>query len=454
MIYAAEEGNAKIMLGGDWMLGRGLSNFSEPDYLRLVELFRAADASFINLESTVRHTSEGTPTLQPATYMTTPPALLDDVKWFGVDIVSIGNNHVFDFGESGVAATVAHLQDADIPHTGAGINLTMARKPAYFDSAKGRVGVIAVTGFFLPWARAGEARPDSPGRPGLNVLRSNTTYQITPEQLRVLDQMAADLGFKKENARDRKHLFSDKDAPPETADQVMFLNQKFVAGDRPHISTTADANDVRDNLRWISEARRSCDYLIVSVHSHAFAFASAGVEKRSELSDPADYIVEFSRAAIEAGADIVAGHGSHTPLGLEIHQDKPIFYGLGNMVFHNDTVDALPAESIERFGLPVDATAADFQDERTAKDTKGHPGDPIFWENIVAECVFEKGKPAQIVFHPIDLGHGRPRSQRGRPVMATGEVADRILDRVIRLSSALGTNLRKANGTAVYDFGR
>src|SRR5690606_32225773 len=108
MAYAAESGNARIMLGGDWMLGRSLSNFDEPDYLRLVELFRDADASFINLESTVRHPHEGAPTLQPATYMTTPPALLDDVKWFGVDIVSVGNNHVFDFGETGVTAMVGH----------------------------------------------------------------------------------------------------------------------------------------------------------------------------------------------------------------------------------------------------------------------------------------------------------------------------------------------------------
>jgi poly-gamma-glutamate synthesis protein (capsule biosynthesis protein) len=439
------------MLGGDVMLGRRLSTYSEPDYLALVELFRRADASFINLEACVRNRDEGTPTIQPATYMTTPPALLDDLKWFGVDIVSIGNNHVFDFGERGVEAMVAHMLRANIPFTGAGVNMTMARKPAYYDSPRGRVGVVAATEFFLPWSRAGELRGDVAGRPGLNTLRYDKTFYVTPAQLKALDEMATALGFKSENDRDRKHLFSDKDAPPTTIDQVMFLGQRFKAADAVSISTKADKIDLEDNLRWIREARRQCDWLIVSAHSHTFAFSSAGAGKRSDLTDPADHIVEFSRAAIDAGADVVAGHGSHTPLGLEIYAGKPIFYSLGNMVFHNDTIDSLPAESIERFGLPQDATCADFQDERTGKDTKGHPGDRAFWENIVANCEFRDGKISRIVFYPIDLGHGRPRAQRGRPVLAKGDVADRVLDRVVKLSATLGTKLRKEGETVVYE---
>lgn len=450
-IYDAETKRTSIMLGGDVMLGRGLSTYGEPDYLALVDLFRKADTSFVNLEATVRHRAEGTPTIQPATYMTTAPALLDDLKWFGVDIVSVGNNHVFDFGETGVEATVRHLQSANIPHTGAGVNMTMARKPAYFDSPRGRVGLVAATSFFLPWSRAGELRGDVPGRPGLNTLRYDTTYYVTAEQLRILDGIAADLGFKQENARDRKHLFSDKDAPASTAEEVQFLGNRFKSADRAHIRTKADKTDLDDNLRWIREARRQCDWLIVSAHSHSFAFSSATASRRSDLTDPADHIIEFSRAAVDAGADIVAGHGSHTPLGMEIYSGKPIFYGLGNMVFHNDTIDALPAESIERFGLPHDATSADFQDERTAKDTKGHPADPTYWENVVAKCDFQDGGIGRVTFYPIDLGHGRSRAQRGRPVLARGEVAERAIERTIRLSNALGTSIRREGETAVYE---
>jgi poly-gamma-glutamate synthesis protein (capsule biosynthesis protein) len=50
--------------------------------------------------------------------------------------------------------------------------------------------------------------------------------------------------------------------------------------------------------------------------------------------------------------------------------------------------------------------------------------------------------------HPLDLGHGRPRAQRGRPVLARGEVARRVLDRVARLSERFGTRLAIDGETA------
>jgi poly-gamma-glutamate capsule biosynthesis protein CapA/YwtB (metallophosphatase superfamily) len=43
-----------------------------------------------------------------------------------------------------------------------------------------------------------------------------------------------------------------------------------------------------------------------------------------------DYQVEIAHTAIDAGADLVMGHGPHMPLGIEIYKDKPIFYGIGS----------------------------------------------------------------------------------------------------------------------------
>src|SRR5919108_317408 len=45
------------------------------------------------------------------------------------------------------------------------------------------------------------------------------------------------------------------------------------------------------------------------------------------------YQVEIAHAAIDAGADLVMGHGPHMPLGIEIYRDKPIFYGVGSFSF-------------------------------------------------------------------------------------------------------------------------
>jgi poly-gamma-glutamate synthesis protein (capsule biosynthesis protein) len=46
-----------------------------------------------------------------------------------------------------------------------------------------------------------------------------------------------------------------------------------------------------------------------------------------------DYQVEIAHTAIDAGADLVLGHGPHQPLGIEIYKDKPIFYGVGSFSF-------------------------------------------------------------------------------------------------------------------------
>ena len=46
------------------------------------------------------------------------------------------------------------------------------------------------------------------------------------------------------------------------------------------------------------------------------------------------YMREIAHAAIDAGADIVVGHGPHYSLPVEAYRGKPIFYGLGSFSFH------------------------------------------------------------------------------------------------------------------------
>jgi poly-gamma-glutamate synthesis protein (capsule biosynthesis protein) len=47
-----------------------------------------------------------------------------------------------------------------------------------------------------------------------------------------------------------------------------------------------------------------------------------------------DYMRDIAHAAIDAGADIVIGHGPHYSLPVEAYKGRPIFYGLGSFSFH------------------------------------------------------------------------------------------------------------------------
>jgi len=50
--------------------------------------------------------------------------------------------------------------------------------------------------------------------------------------------------------------------------------------------------------------------------------------------EPLQYMTDIAHAAIDAGADIVIGHGPHYSLPVEIYKGRPVFYGLCNLTFN------------------------------------------------------------------------------------------------------------------------
>lgn len=73
----------------------------------------------------------------------------------GVDAVSLANNHLMDFGVVGLMDTISVLDQAKIPHFGAGLNLAEARRPAIIE----RNGIrLALLGYFFLGTRNIEPR--------------------------------------------------------------------------------------------------------------------------------------------------------------------------------------------------------------------------------------------------------------------------------------------------------
>src|SRR5438270_240575 len=79
----------------------------------------------------------------------------EELKWAGFDLLSVANNHAGDFGVEGMRRTARALRDAGLTFAGTGENLAFARSPAYLDSHKGRVALIACTSTFPPASAAG-----------------------------------------------------------------------------------------------------------------------------------------------------------------------------------------------------------------------------------------------------------------------------------------------------------
>ncbi|MEO6162595.1 MAG: CapA family protein [Candidatus Binatia bacterium] len=453
MAYQSEKGNFTIALAGDTMLTRKLTPFTEEHFLKLREILRGADARFANLEGTVHTWDEGTPGITQGTFMTTDPKLLEDLQWLGINLVSCANNHAFDYGEDGVLANLKHLDAAGMVHAGTGKNLAEARAPGYLDTPNGRVALVATTATFRPWNQAGEQRPDLRGRPGINPLGFQTAHYVDAAAFEQLQRISRELGFEKSTERARKHFYSDKELASADSTELSLLGNRYVLGEGFAIATEANQRDLQDNLRWIREARRQADWLVVSAHCHEFGGSSLQTAStRAELEETADFVTKFAHQALDEGADIFVGHGSHFPMGVEIYKGKPIFYSVGNFVFQNETVGFFPADAYERFDLDLKATPSDFLDARTNGGKKGHPSDPAYWENMFPVCEFNKQKLSNIKIYPIDQGFGRPRPQRGRPVLAEGEVAQRVIERVTRLSRRYGTKISRRGDMGVIEL--
>ena len=450
MIYESQSGNIRMVLAGEVMPSRHLTPFTEPDYLAAIELIRAGDVAFTNLETVVRLRNEGTPAFTRGTPMTTAPVLLDDLKWMGFNLMSTANNHMGDFGPDGAAATIEHLRRADLAFAGSGYNLGEARMPGYLDTKAGRVGLVAATTIFKPGEQAAAQRPDAIGRPGVNPVRFTTTYTVDDGAMAALDQIARALGLAQDNVRARQSFFSATEFPEDTAQMLNFLGSEFHRGATFGRTTTVNSHDAEANLRAIREARRQADWVLFSLHNHEYgAQGRTTAPTRMEMEMPAEFVIELSHAAIDAGADAVVGHGMHVTAGIEIYKGKPIFYSLGNHVLQNDTIEVVPAEGYERFGLDMTATPADFLDARNGNGTRSFAAYAEFWETVTATCDYSAGKLTAVRLHPIDLGFRLPRPQQGRPVLARGDTAHRILDRVVRLSRNHGTTIDIEGETAV-----
>lgn len=91
-------------------------------------------------------------------------------------------------------------------------------------------------------------------------------------------------------------------------------------------------NDLEGARHIVSELDSLADIVIVSFHGGAEGAKFQNVPREHEVyygEDRGD-VYEFSHALIDAGADIVFGHGPHVTRGVEVYNKRLIAYSLGN----------------------------------------------------------------------------------------------------------------------------
>ncbi|WP_430811727.1 MULTISPECIES: CapA family protein [unclassified Carboxylicivirga] len=95
---------------------------------------------------------------------------------------------------------------------------------------------------------------------------------------------------------------------------------------------TAKIGDVAGAVRIVEALESSCDYVIVSFHGGAEGKDHQHVTRETEMfyGENRGNVYAFAHAVVDAGADMVFGHGPHVPRAIEIYNNRFIAYSLSN----------------------------------------------------------------------------------------------------------------------------
>lgn len=394
----------------------------------LLAMLIGADVTIGNFESTAfdARSFDGWPEAEPGgSWLASTHRVATDLKHMGFDMVSRANNHVTDWGVAGMLSTDSLLDEAGLIHAGTGRNLSAARAPSIFHSRSGRIAMVSAATRYTAASRATDDFGLVRARPGTNGIRSSRTVRIPQHLLRALRDVRDGLAPGMVREPDlRKDLRSGT---------VTLFGNTFAAHDGADtvIDTELHPEDVAAVCGAIRGAKQSSEFVIFSLHTH---------EPSNSSTRPPDFMRTLAHRAIEAGADVVHGHGPHRLRGLEIYRSKPIFYSLGNFFFMENTQRPITREAYEKADVPFDWTGPELLER---KRVAGVFADRWWYESIVVRCVSNRGGSVdEIQVHPIELHWQDGRDcDRGIPRLADAETGRRILMEFADLSAEFDTKI-------------
>lgn len=119
----------------------------------------AADIFMVNQE--FPFTNRGTAAEDKQFTFRIPPEKVSMLSEMGVDIVTMANNHILDFGPEGITDSLAALDGAGIPHVGVGENLEQAKELKILEVKGKKIGFLGVSRVYM--AASWAAGADHPG---------------------------------------------------------------------------------------------------------------------------------------------------------------------------------------------------------------------------------------------------------------------------------------------------
>jgi poly-gamma-glutamate capsule biosynthesis protein CapA/YwtB (metallophosphatase superfamily) len=256
---------------------------------RMRDTLKKADLVYANLEGLLVKSAGMTIDIPDKPEWTHPgPAGVKALKAFNIAVVGVANNVAS--GRANILKSLGVLDANGIIHAGAGKNIDDAHKPA------------------------------------------------------IVERKGVKIGFLQYTAR----WYQDKD-------MIANATEAGVAKIASIDGITIDPGDLDRVKADIKKLRPLVDILVVSHHNRDGSTpvqfgAVKGTSAGRDRARTEEYQKQLAHAALDTGADLVFGHGTHTIQGVEIYTGKPILYAIGHSNFdqpgYEKSVDGLVARVV------------------------------------------------------------------------------------------------------------
>ncbi len=399
----------------------------------VADFINSCDLKITNLETNFSDFEYFPGAYSGGTWLNTRRECLPELLRLGFNCFGTANNHCFDYSFAGLLSTIDTLDAAKLAHCGTGRSFDEAVKAAIIESDGVKAAVFAVDASFKDPSRAGKPTPKLKARPGVNYLRHDTAYKVSAEDIEQLKKIAEKtrINFTRNSLINTGYMTPDPEG-------CFFLgDQKYTTRDDIP-STSCHPGDKARLLNAVKEAKKSCDYVFMLVHCHD------NDSVREE--NPPEYLKEFCRSCIDAGASAIFGGGCHRLRPMEIYNDCPIFYSLGDFIYQGLRIEHLPADFMEKYGIDINSSAEEALWARSRGGKVGLHCNKLNYQSVLPKIEFEDGKMVALTLMPLDLKFDRKDKMNGLPHAAKCDEAKEILDLYNGLSKPYGVELELVDG--------
>jgi len=139
-----------INIAGDLFLGRRIESIAKdnPASLfdeKITEIFQNSDFNIINLESPLTVAGEEFQISKSGPYLKASPSTIGVLELLNINLVTLANNHIYDYGDKGLADTINACKSQNIATVGAGSNLGQASEIFLKKIDQITIGVVNIT---------------------------------------------------------------------------------------------------------------------------------------------------------------------------------------------------------------------------------------------------------------------------------------------------------------------